>query len=73
MEIPTVAAGPQLKVAAFEDSILKNHHELPVFDTREEERTWAKKQMAGALRVFAKLGYCDGNAGHVSLRGQSET
>jgi ribulose-5-phosphate 4-epimerase/fuculose-1-phosphate aldolase len=25
--------------------------------------------MAGAFRIFAKLGYSDGSSGHISLRG----
>jgi hypothetical protein len=43
---------------------------IPTFETKAEEREWAKAQMAGAFRVFAKLGYCDGVAGHMSLRGR---
>lgn len=42
---------------------------VPTFTDKYEERKWAKEQMAGAFRVFAKLGYCDGVAGHMSLRG----
>ncbi|KAH7024764.1 class II aldolase/adducin N-terminal [Microdochium trichocladiopsis] len=41
---------------------------VPTFETKEEEREWAKAQMAGAFRVFAKLGFSDGVAGHMSLR-----
>lgn len=50
---------------------LKKASKLPVFSDVYEERKWAKAQMAGAFRVFAKLGYADGVAGHVSLRGRS--
>ena len=42
---------------------------IPTFENKYEERKWAKAQMAAAFRVFAKLGYADGVAGHVSLRG----
>lgn len=42
---------------------------VPTFTDKYEERKWAKEQMAGAFRVFARLGYCDGVAGHMSLRG----
>lgn len=41
---------------------------IPTFATKLEEREWAKKQMAGAFRVFAKLGYANGVNGHMSLR-----
>jgi hypothetical protein len=49
---------------------LKKASKLPTFSDKYEERKWAKAQMAGAFRVFAKLGYADGVAGHVSLRGK---
>lgn len=41
---------------------------IPKFDTKLEERTWAKQHMAGAFRVFARKGYTEGTAGHISLR-----
>ncbi|CAH0040391.1 unnamed protein product [Clonostachys solani] len=43
-------------------------HEVPTFTDKYEERTWAKQQMAGAFRIFAKLGWADGASGHISLR-----
>lgn len=43
---------------------------VPVFATKEEEQHWQKQQMAGAFRVFAKLAFADGVAGHMSLRGE---
>ncbi|PGH36933.1 hypothetical protein GX50_00167 [[Emmonsia] crescens] len=47
-----------------------NHtlHEIPTFESKEDERKWAKAHMAGAFRIFAKLGFADGASGHVSLR-----
>jgi hypothetical protein len=44
-------------------------HEIPTFTDKYAERQWAKEQMAGAFRVFARLGWADGTAGHISLRG----
>ncbi|OBA21774.1 putative class II aldolase/adducin domain protein [Metschnikowia bicuspidata var. bicuspidata NRRL YB-4993] len=41
---------------------------LPKFDDKYEERKWAKQHMAGAFRVFARKGYTEGTAGHISLR-----
>jgi ribulose-5-phosphate 4-epimerase/fuculose-1-phosphate aldolase len=49
---------------------LKKASKLPTFKDKYEERKWAKAQMAGAFRIFDKLGYADGVAGHVSLRGE---
>jgi hypothetical protein len=44
-------------------------HQTPTFTDKYAERRWAKEQMAGAFRVFARLGWADGTAGHISLRG----
>ncbi|KAH8891130.1 arad-like aldolase/epimerase [Thozetella sp. PMI_491] len=49
-------------------SKLPQKKKIPTFTDKHEERAWAKAQMAAAFRVFAKLGYADGVAGHVSLR-----
>jgi hypothetical protein len=38
--------------------------------TKEAERKWQLEQMAGAFRVFARLGFADGGSGHISLRGE---
>jgi len=43
-------------------------YKIPAFSDKYAERKWAKEQVAGAFRVFAKLGYADGGAGHISLR-----
>lgn len=45
-------------------------YKVPSFTDKYAERTWAKQHMAGAFRIFAKLGYADGGAGHISLRGR---
>ncbi len=34
----------------------------------EEERTWRKQRLAGALRIFGRLGFDEGVAGHVTAR-----
>lgn len=41
---------------------------VPKFTDKHEERKWAKQHMAGAFRVFARKGYTEGTAGHISLR-----
>ncbi|CAI6091343.1 unnamed protein product [Clonostachys chloroleuca] len=48
-------------------------HTVPTFTDKHEERRWAKQHMAGAFRVFAKLGYADGASGHISLRDPVKT
>ncbi|MEU9301483.1 class II aldolase/adducin family protein [Streptomyces sp. NPDC048269] len=40
----------------------------PVHDTVREARDYRKERLAGALRLFARLGYEDGVAGHVTAR-----
>jgi ribulose-5-phosphate 4-epimerase/fuculose-1-phosphate aldolase len=40
----------------------------PVFATLAEERRYRKEHLAGALRIFAKFGFCEGVAGHITAR-----
>ncbi len=40
----------------------------PSFDTVEEEREHRKQRLAGALRVFGRLGFGEGVAGHITVR-----
>jgi hypothetical protein len=41
---------------------------IPKFKTFAEERQWLLERMTLAFRVFARLGYVDGLAGHISVR-----
>ena len=49
---------------------VKRLHHISRPDNKIEERSWLLGQMAGAFRIFAKLGYADGGSGHISLRGR---
>jgi ribulose-5-phosphate 4-epimerase/fuculose-1-phosphate aldolase len=40
----------------------------PSFDTIEEERRHRKERLAAALRIFGKLGFEEGVAGHITAR-----
>jgi ribulose-5-phosphate 4-epimerase/fuculose-1-phosphate aldolase len=40
----------------------------PTFTTVEEERAHRKAKLAGALRVFGRLGFGEGVAGHITVR-----
>jgi ribulose-5-phosphate 4-epimerase/fuculose-1-phosphate aldolase len=40
----------------------------PVFDTVEAERLHRKQKLAGALRIFGRLGFGEGVAGHITVR-----
>ncbi|ETN41341.1 uncharacterized protein HMPREF1541_03276 [Cyphellophora europaea CBS 101466] len=51
----------------------KRLHYIPRPADKHEERKWQLEHMAGAFRVFAKLGYCDGASGHISLRDPVDT
>ncbi|KUI69163.1 Meiotically up-regulated gene 14 protein [Cytospora mali] len=51
----------------------KRTHHIPQFQTKEEVRRWQLEQMAGAFRVFAKMGFADGASGHISLRDPVDT
>lgn len=43
-------------------------HRIPRPESLEAQRRWQLEQMAGAFRIFAKLGFADGSSGHISLR-----
>lgn len=47
-------------------------HHVPWPETPLEKRKWQLEQMAGAFRIFAKLGFADGASGHISLRGEAK-
>ncbi|KAH9946356.1 class II aldolase/adducin domain-containing protein [Epithele typhae] len=40
----------------------------PTFATKTEEREWIKFRLAQAFRIFAKQGYDEGVAGHITVR-----
>src|SRR3954454_5599074 len=40
----------------------------PVFATVEEERVHRKQKLAGALRIFGRVGFGEGVAGHITVR-----
>jgi hypothetical protein len=40
----------------------------PTFQDKYEERQYQKKRLALAFRIFAKLGFDEGVAGHITLR-----
>ncbi|EFX04632.1 class 2 aldolase adducin domain containing protein [Grosmannia clavigera kw1407] len=46
----------------------KRIHTIPFPATPEEHRRWQLEQMAGAFRIFDRLGFADGASGHISLR-----
>lgn len=41
---------------------------IPSFTSIEKQRHWILEHMAGAFRVFARKGYTEGMAGHISVR-----
>lgn len=41
---------------------------IPKFDDPYKQRQWQLEHMAGAFRVFARKGYTEGTAGHISVR-----
>ncbi|MBN9618699.1 MAG: class II aldolase/adducin family protein [Actinobacteria bacterium] len=40
----------------------------PIFESVAEERTYRKQRLAGALRIFARAGFDEGTAGHITVR-----
>lgn len=48
-----------------------NHLSLPtppVFESRDQERLHRKQRLAAALRIFGRLGFAEGVAGHITVR-----
>ena len=41
---------------------------IPSFDSVEDERRYRKEHLAAAFRVWARLGYDEGPAGHITVR-----
>lgn len=41
---------------------------VPKFDDPYKKRQWQLEHMAGAFRVFARKGFTEGTAGHISVR-----
>lgn len=54
-----------LSIMSFGGSILPGP---PLFSAHEKKRRWMLEHMAGAFRMFARKGYSEGIAGHISLR-----
>jgi len=46
---------------------------IPSFASDEEKRQWQLEHMAGAFRVFARHGFTEGMAGHISVRDPIQT
>lgn len=66
-DLPTEA--PPL--SPFTASLRARIHNLPTKPTNltvEQERRWRQERLAGALRIFARLGYEEHLAGHISAR-----
>ena len=47
--------------------------EIPVFATHEETRKHRKERLAGAFRLFARFGFSEGVAGHITARDPEHT
>lgn len=47
---------------------IRPFHLFPSFDTVEDERQHRKQRLAAGFRLFAKFGYDEGTAGHITAR-----
>ncbi|ORY58045.1 class II aldolase/adducin N-terminal [Pseudomassariella vexata] len=64
----TLKGGSILNAASIDGGRPKRRHAIPRPATKDIERRWQLEQMAGAFRIFAKMGFADGASGHISLR-----
>ncbi|KAF7544285.1 hypothetical protein G7046_g9817 [Stylonectria norvegica] len=46
---------------------------IPHFEDLYQKRQWQLEHLAGAFRVFARLGFNEGAAGHISVRDTIDT
>lgn len=70
MALPTDDSTPTTKSSALE-ALSQGTTALPgipQFTDIEKRRAYALNHMAGAFRVFARQGFVEGLAGHISLR-----
>ncbi|KAL1584460.1 hypothetical protein WHR41_06261 [Cladosporium halotolerans] len=51
-----------------EQSATQASFRIPWPSSKDAQRRWQLEQMAGAFRIFSKLGFADGGSGHISLR-----
>ncbi|KAF4461427.1 L-fuculose-phosphate aldolase [Fusarium albosuccineum] len=58
----TTPSQPILNVGTGSDGKPKRLHNIPQPATKEAARRWQLEQMAGAFRVFARLGFADGSS-----------
>ena len=65
----TQSTGEALNISTAGTGEIKRLHHIPWPKSPLERRKWQLEQMAGAFRIFAKLGFADGGSGHISLRG----
>ncbi len=67
----TVIAPAEASLRAYRESMPESHQAFmrpPTFDTAAAERRYRKERLAGAFRLFAKLGFGEGVAGHITVR-----
>jgi len=66
----TASAQVKLKANSGDPSLAMPHDITgpPSFKDRYQERKYLKHRLALAFRVFAKFGFCEGVAGHITLR-----
>lgn len=66
---------PQRENVQFQDLVIGDREGklqlqgIPTFTDPYKQRQWMKEHMAAAFRFFAKNGYAEGIAGHISMRG----
>ncbi|KAH7367126.1 class II aldolase/adducin N-terminal [Plectosphaerella cucumerina] len=75
-QVPAPASAPQAPKKEYFQELVRGDRAgklklrgIPQFPSRPlRQRQWAKEHMAAAFRFFAKHGYAEGIAGHISMR-----
>lgn len=65
------ASGPSYDADLIEPeeiAVARTPHPMHVDRTNDQERTWRKQRLALAFRIFGRLGFDEGVAGHITAR-----
>jgi Class II Aldolase and Adducin N-terminal domain len=67
--VPNAIRAPEAMSMAFGSATAEHAFETPpTFDSVEDERCYRKRELALALRLFGKLRFGEGVAGHITVR-----
>ncbi|WWC85646.1 uncharacterized protein L201_000512 [Kwoniella dendrophila CBS 6074] len=64
----STSSNPKLRLRGGAAAPRSKKYTPPVFENKYEERKYQKERLAAAFRLFSKLGFDEGVAGHITVR-----